>query len=84
MFENLKETAKFDYKDSYEMTDKIEEELVLHDSSQDLIEKIDYYLHEKGLREQIGYRAHLRTVREHTYEHRMVSMLERLENCCVI
>ena len=29
MFENLKETAKFDYKDSYEMTDKIEEELVL-------------------------------------------------------
>ena len=28
MFENLKETAKFDYKDSYEMTDKIEEELV--------------------------------------------------------
>ena len=63
---------------------KIEEELVLYDSSQDLIEKIDYYLHEKGLREQIGYRAHLRTVREHTYEHRMVSMLERLENCCVI
>ena len=28
MFENLKETAKFDYKDSYKMTDKIEEELV--------------------------------------------------------
>ena len=28
MFENLKETAKFEYKDSYEITDKIEEELV--------------------------------------------------------
>ena len=28
MFENLKETAKFEYKDSYEITDKIEEELI--------------------------------------------------------
>ena len=28
MFENLKETAKFEYKDSYEITDKIEEELL--------------------------------------------------------
>ena len=28
MFENLKESAKFDYKDSYDITDKIEEELV--------------------------------------------------------
>ena len=28
MFENLKESVKFDYKDSYDMTDKIEEELV--------------------------------------------------------
>ena len=28
MFENLKESVKFDYKDSYEMTDKIEEELI--------------------------------------------------------
>ena len=28
MFENLKYTAKFEYKDSYEITDKIEEELV--------------------------------------------------------
>ena len=28
MFENLKETANFDYKDSYDITDKIEEELV--------------------------------------------------------
>ncbi len=28
MFENLKESAKFDYKDSYDITDKIEEELI--------------------------------------------------------
>ena len=28
MFENLKHTAKFEYKDSYEITDKIEEEIV--------------------------------------------------------
>ena len=28
MFENLKETAKFEYKDSYDITDKIEEELI--------------------------------------------------------
>ena len=28
MFENLKESVRFDYQDSYEMTDKIEEELV--------------------------------------------------------
>ena len=28
MFENLKEMAQFEYKDSYEITDKIEEELV--------------------------------------------------------
>ena len=28
MFENLKETAKFEYKNSYEITDKIEEELI--------------------------------------------------------
>lgn len=63
---------------------KLEEELVLYESMPDLIKKIDYFLHEKVLREQIGYRAHLRTVREHTYEHRMVSMLERLEKCYVL
>ena len=49
MFENLKETAKFDYKDSYEMTDKIEEELVqveenshkyASDSFMDIINKV--------------------------------------------
>ena len=28
MFENLKETAMFEYKDSYEVTEKIEEELI--------------------------------------------------------
>ena len=28
MYENLKEMAQFEYKDSYEITDKIEEELV--------------------------------------------------------
>ena len=28
MFENLKESIEFDFKDSYDMTDKIEEELV--------------------------------------------------------
>ena len=28
MFENLKEMAQFEYKDSYDITDKIEEELV--------------------------------------------------------
>ena len=28
MFENLKESANFEYKDSYEITDKIEEEMV--------------------------------------------------------
>ena len=28
MFENLKETAKFEYKDSYDITNKIEEELI--------------------------------------------------------
>ena len=28
MFENLKETARFEYKDSYEVTEKIEEELI--------------------------------------------------------
>ena len=50
MFENLKETAKFDYKDSYEMTDKIEEELVqveenshkyASDSFMDIINKVN-------------------------------------------
>ena len=28
MFENLKEMAQFEYKDSYDITEKIEEELV--------------------------------------------------------
>ena len=28
MFENLKEMTQFEYKDSYDITDKIEEELV--------------------------------------------------------
>jgi spore maturation protein CgeB len=63
---------------------EIDEELVLYESIEELIEKIDYFLHEKVLREQIGYRAHLRTVSEHTYEHRMVSMIESLENCYVL
>ena len=49
MFENLKETTQFDYKDSYEITDKIEEELVqveenshkyASDSFMDIINKV--------------------------------------------
>ena len=49
MFENLKETIKFEYKDSYEITDKIEEDLIeieenshkyASDSFMDILDKV--------------------------------------------
>tara|TARA_B100001029_G_C15048427_1_gene448870 strand:+ start:1069 stop:1407 length:339 start_codon:yes stop_codon:yes gene_type:complete len=49
MFENLKETVKFEYKDSYEITDKIEEDLIeieenshkyASDSFMDILDKV--------------------------------------------
>ncbi len=49
---------------------KIGEEIILYNSTKDMIDKIRYYLAHETERKEIAKRGYERTVREHTYEMR--------------
>jgi len=51
-------------------------ELAVFTSLDDLREKISFYLREPDLRKDMGFRARERVLAEHTYQHRMTSMIE--------
>ncbi len=53
------------------------EEIVFYDSSQDLYNKIRYYLEEDDERNRISRNALKRTASEHTYRHRCQTLLQR-------
>lgn len=50
-------------------------EVATYETSDDMLQKIDYYLARPELRHQMATRAHARAHAEHTYEHRWVAML---------
>lgn len=53
-------------------------EIVTYSSPQDMIEKLDYYLHHEQERKEIAMRGMYRTYREHTYANRIHTMLSLL------
>ncbi len=53
-------------------------EIATYTSPHDLIEKIQYYLHHEEERQEIALRGLKRTVTEHTYHHRVSSLLSTL------
>ena len=53
-------------------------EIETYASAEELVEKLDYYLSHEEERRAIAQRALLRTMREHTYAHRLSAMLAML------
>jgi spore maturation protein CgeB len=54
--------------------------LVLFRSSDEMVDKIRYYLEHDEERERIAAAAQARVLAEHTYEHRFRHMLEVIQN----
>jgi hypothetical protein len=54
------------------------EEVVEYDDEDDLVEKIQYYLGDEAERTRIARAGQERTLREHTYEHRMRELINIL------
>ena len=52
------------------------EELVLFESEEDLLEKVDYYLNHDEERQEIAYRGWKKTCEEYSYQRRSARMLE--------
>ncbi|PLT45150.1 Spore maturation protein [Paenibacillus pasadenensis] len=50
-------------------------EIATYASPQELVEKIDYYLNHEEERQAIAFRGMCRTMKEHTYAHRLTTML---------
>ncbi|MEW6455192.1 MAG: glycosyltransferase [Acidobacteriota bacterium] len=61
---------------------KIGREIVCFDSIDDLIEKIDYYLHHEDERIAIAQAGYERTLCEHTYVHRFTEIFKQLGLQC--
>jgi spore maturation protein CgeB len=57
---------------------EIGDEIIVFKDLEDLKQKIAYYLDHPAERERTAERAKQRVLRDHTYEHRMVEMLEYL------
>lgn len=53
--------------------------LVLYDNEQDLLEKIDYYLHHDTEREDIAYKGHKEVISKHTYVHRVEQIFKYIK-----
>ncbi|OXM17584.1 spore maturation protein cgeB [Paenibacillus herberti] len=50
-------------------------EIDTYSSPQELVQKLDYYLNNEEARQAIALRAMYRTMKEHTYAHRLTTML---------
>lgn len=53
-----------------------DDEVALYESSEDVADKARYYLANPAIRASIAARARKRILNEHTYRHRMGSMLD--------
>jgi hypothetical protein len=57
----------------------LDREVVAYENAEDCIERISYLLDHESDRQSIAIAGQLRTLREHTYHHRMVEMVGILE-----
>jgi spore maturation protein CgeB len=55
-------------------------EVVTYDSVSDLIEKINYYLNNNEAASQIAAAGRKRTIRDHTYDNRVIELSKKLIN----
>jgi len=68
------------YRKGIEDLYKIDEEIVIYNTLDELKLKIDYYLNNPDLRENISNKAYERTILEHTYEKRLKELLKIIFN----
>lgn len=66
------------YADDIENYYKSGQEMIFYRSTQDLVEKIEYYLNRPEERERIARAGYERTVREHTYENRFRELFRKI------
>jgi spore maturation protein CgeB len=57
---------------------RINEEVVCHENSDDLVSKVKYYLENESERQRIAKAGYERTVREHTYANRFSEIFKRM------
>jgi spore maturation protein CgeB len=57
-----------------------EDEVVLFGAEEELIEKIEYYMEREGERKEIAVNARRRTLKHHLYEHRVVEIMNAVQN----
>ncbi|MGA2938573.1 MAG: glycosyltransferase [Syntrophobacteraceae bacterium] len=57
-----------------------EDEVVQFADEAELIEKIEYYLDHEGERKEVARNARRRTLKHHLYEHRVVEIMNAVEN----
>ena len=55
-----------------------DKEVVLYHSIEELLEKIEYYLHHDEEREMIRKAGQQRTLKEHTYEQRFIQIFKAM------
>jgi len=60
---------------------EIDEELIVFKTLDEFHEKARFYLKNESLRKQIGEKAYIRTMKDHTYEKRLNLMLKLLNEC---
>lgn len=59
---------------------EIGKDLEVYESTEDLIQKVDYYLHHEAERMEIALNGYEKTARYHTYEIRLAEMIRILSN----
>lgn len=69
-------TEKTVHLEDYYQPDK---EIVIYDNTDDLIDKIRYYLKHESERKQIAQNAYERTLADHTYEKRFLKLFNEME-----
>jgi spore maturation protein CgeB len=66
------------YIEGLERCYKIGEEIAIYNSPDELVEKVEYYLDQPKLCEDIAHNAYARTLREHTYEERFSQLFTKM------
>lgn len=64
-----------DYKENLNQFFKVDSEIVAYSSPTDLLKKVKYYLNHEQERAKIAKKGQIRTMQEHTYQHRIKELL---------
>lgn len=73
-----------DYKKNLELHFKIGEEIAAFKDTKDLLEVVDYYFKNDGLLEQISDKGRQRVINEHTWVHRVNSVVNTIKERGVV